>query len=200
MSLSVENINTIGQIVSASPISRQAMVDDLIDHLCCAVEEKMERGVAFTVALETSLHDLAPRGFGEIEIETYFLLNQNTVTMKKFTYASGLFFSICASLSLIFKIIHLKGANELLLIGFGGLAVVFAPMLMVVRYSEGKSKMEKTRDIIFLFSAMLISMGAIFKLCHLPGAHELLLVGIVVFSLGYLPLQFLKMYKESVAI
>lgn len=200
MSLSVENINAIGQIVSASPISRREMVDDLIDHLCCAVEEKMEIGNSFDEALETSLMDLAPHGFKEIEFETYLLLNQNTITMKKFTYASGLIFSICASLSLVFKTIHITGANELLLVGFGGLAIVFTPLLMIVRNNEGKSKVEKAKDMLLLFSIMLISIGAILKLFHLAGSAELLLVGITIFCLGYLPLFFLKMYKESVTV
>jgi hypothetical protein len=100
---------------------------------------------------------------------------------------------------IFFKTIHLTGANEILLIGFRGLAVIFIPMLMLIRQNAGKSNTEKTKERLFLFSIMIISVGAILKLFHLVGSNETLLIGIAIFSLGFLPLQFLKMYRESAA-
>jgi hypothetical protein len=99
---------------------------------------------------------------------------------------------------MLFKVFHYMGANELMVVGFIGLAVFFAPLLMVVRKTE-KSSFERKRDNVALISLFIISVGGVLKLSHVVAANETLIIGTAVFAFGFLPMTFLKMYRESIA-
>lgn len=200
MNLSSQQLLNIRQLIEESPISRLDMRENLIDHICCAVENKIANGQCFDVALAASLEDLAPNGLKEIEMETFLMLNAKIITMKKFTYSAGLLFSISASFGSIFKVLHMPGANELTILGFGGLALVFAPFLILVRQKSWKSNVEKFREVFFLMSIILVAIGMTLKIFRLAGSEGTLLTGLVLFTLGFLPLAFLKMYREAVAV
>jgi len=198
MNLTEENVLRIQGIVNESAVSRSEMKDNLIDHLCCSVEHKMKTGPGFESALASALAELAPNGFKEIEFETFILLNAKQITMKKLTYSTGLVFSVFASVGMLLKIFHLTGANELLILGFGGLALFFVPLLMMVRKPE-KTSFERKRDNIALISLLIISIGGVLKTFHVLAANETLIIGTAVFAFGFLPMTFLKLYRESVA-
>jgi len=198
MNLTEENIMHIQEILNASSVSRVEMRENLIDHLCCAIEQKMKRGTAFEQALDSAINELAPNGFKEIEFETFLMLNTKQITMKKLTYLTGLIFSIFASVGMLLKIFHLFGANEILMLGFAGLALFFVPLLMAIR-KPGKSSFERKRDNVALFSLLLISIGGVLKVLHVVAANETLIIGTAVFSFAFLPMTFLKMYRESIA-
>lgn len=199
MKFTPEHLLTIQRLVEESPISMREMRENIIDHLACAVEYRLLNGIPFEVALDTSLREFAPAGLKEIEHETYLMLNSKTIAMKKLTYVSGLIFSMLASLGIFFKILHWDGANELVIFGFGGLATVFLPLLSITRKTMEMPSVEKYRQRIFLISLFLFSIGAVLKVWHMAGANECLLLGTVGFALVFLPLTFLKMYRESVA-
>jgi len=200
MNISEENLKTIRGAIIQSPISRMSMQDDLIDHLCCEVENRMSCGVDFEAAFAHALHRLAPNGLLELEKETYLLLNKTKITMKKLTYLSGASFSIFASVGILFKILHWLGANELLIFGFGGLLLVFTPLLLVTHYKQSsRSGFEARRNWVGMISLVLFSTGAVLKVLHLAGANEALLLGTTLFSFGFLPMTFLKMYRQAIA-
>lgn len=199
MKFSSEHLDAIQEFVEQSPISRSQMRENIIDHLCCAVEYRLLNGVDFEEALESSITEFAPNGLKEIEHETHLLLNYNSIFMKKITYGSGFAFSFMASVGIFFKILHYTGANELVILGFGGLAAIFIPLLSLTRNVLGKPRMEKIRETIFLISLLFLSIGAVLKIFHVAGANETLLLGTAGFSLGFLPLTFIKLYKEAVA-
>jgi hypothetical protein len=199
MNLSHENLLVIKQAVYESPISRDSMKENIIDHLSCAVEFKMTHGWDFNEAFSDVMHQFAPHGLAEIEHETYLLLNIKTITMKKLTYCSGLIFSILASVGLMAYFFRMPGRNELLIVGFGGVLLIFMPLLLVSRQPVAKTPLERRKTRIALVSFLLISLGGVLKGLHLVTANETLIIGTVVFSFGYLPMLFLKMYRESIA-
>lgn len=137
--------------------------------------------------------ELAPNGFTELEIETYILLNQKTITMKKLTCSLGLTFSVLASIGFLFKILHWTGANEMLILGLGGLVLFFLPLLLLTRKSTG------VQEKLALSSLTLVSIGGVLKVFHVVSANEFLLLGVAVFALAYLPVTFLAMYRNSIA-
>jgi len=104
-----------------------------------------------------------------------------------------------ASAGVFCKILRWEGANELIIAGFGGLVLVFLPLLSFTRKPVGKSTLERSREVVFLAGLALFSVGAVLKIMHMVSANEFLLLGTAAFSLGYLPLTFFKMYKEAVA-
>ncbi len=58
--------------------------------------------------------------------------------MKKLTFISGALFSSLTVLAVLFKLLHLQGAPELLTIGLAGFALIFIPAL--AKYSYDKKK------------------------------------------------------------
>lgn len=200
MNLSQGNLASIQQVIFESPISRLEMREDIVDHLCCEVEKRMLSGCDFETAFNQALFLLAPNGLKELELETFYLLNSKTIAMKKLAYFSGAFFSILSSMGILLKVLHWFGANELLIVGFGGLLFVFLPLFWMARSKQTaeESSFERRRHIAGLISLMLISGGAVLKVLHLVSANELLLVGTLAFSFGFVPMTFIKMYRQSI--
>ena len=58
--------------------------------------------------------------------------------MKKLVYLSGAIFSSLTLLSVLFKLLHWQGATPLLVMGLGGLAVVWIPAFAKYRYDQAK--------------------------------------------------------------
>tara|TARA_S200000501_G_C20558673_1_gene627792 strand:- start:298 stop:471 length:174 start_codon:yes stop_codon:yes gene_type:complete len=54
--------------------------------------------------------------------------------LKKITYISAGIFSSITLLAVLFKILHLQGAQVLLTIGLMGLALVFIPAFSLYKY------------------------------------------------------------------
>lgn len=86
MKLNENNVSQIRETIGQSKISIASMKEDILDHLCCAVEYRIEKGLNLDEAFDDSLHELAPRGLDEIEKETYLLLNPKFFFMKRLMY------------------------------------------------------------------------------------------------------------------
>ena len=56
--------------------------------------------------------------------------------MRKALYLSTVISVSSTLLSVLFKLMHLQGANELLMLGLGGFALVVAPLAGVYFYSK----------------------------------------------------------------
>jgi hypothetical protein len=199
MNLSNKDLLIIQQTIEESPISRESMKENIIDHLSCAVEFKMTHGWDFEEAFSEVLQEFAPNGLREIEHETYLLLNIKTITMKKLTYLSGLIFSTMASAGLVTYFFRMPLRNELLITGFGGVLLIFMPLLLISRQPAAKTPFERKKDRVAIISFLLFSLGGVLKGIHVPSANETLIIGAAVFTFGYLPMLFLKMYRESIA-
>ena len=202
MKLSLDQIAIIRRYVDQSAITIDSLKDDVLDHLCCVVEMKMESGKLFDNAVQESLIELAPDGLDEIQRETIFLLNPfKLIRMKKIMYAIGLITSISMTLGLTFKILHMPGADELFNFGFFGLTLVFLPMLTIDRLKRNlhRALSERLRLVMGFLSAVLIGSSVLFKIFHYQGAYVVLLVGICTFSFGFLPFLFFSMYKKSIS-
>jgi hypothetical protein len=199
MNLSNQDLLIIQQTIEESPISRESMKENIIDHLSCVVEFKMAHGWDFEEAFSEALHEFAPHGLREIEHETYLLLNLKKITMKKLTYLSGLVFCMLISAGFLFKIFRLPGASILLAFGNGGALLIFIPLFLFNKQQSAKPSFEKRKDTVALLSFALVSLGGFLKGLHLVTANETLIIGVAVFCFGYLPMLFLKMYRESIA-
>ena len=120
--------------------------------------------------------------------------------MKKVMYSIGLISSICVCIGWLFKVLHWPGAGPLFNYGFLGFVLIFIPMLAIDRYKVNISKAlsDKLRIILGFFSAMVMGLAVLFKLMHLQGADILLIIGTLIFSFGFLPFLFFRMYKKSI--
>lgn len=202
MKVTADQVAIIKKQIEQSGILNEALRDDVLDHICCVVEIKLSSGKNFDLALQEAYHELAPEGLIEIQNETIFLLNPTKIIiMKKIMYTIGLLTSIGMTMGLTFKILHMPGADELFNLGFFGFTLVFLPMITIDRYKQNlhKALSERLRLILGFLSAVLIGMSVLFKIFHRPNADVMLLVGIAVFSFGFLPFLFFSMYKKSIS-
>ncbi len=202
MKLSVEQVAIIRMQIDESSISIGSLRDDVLDHLCCVVEIKMERGNVFERSLEEALQELAPDGLDEIQNETVFLLNSTKIIrMKKLMYLIGLITAIAMSFGWMFKILHWPGADELVTYGTIGFAFLYLPMLMVNHFKMtlNAALTEKIRLLLGFISGIIFCLAVVFKTLHLQGADMLLIGATLLFSFGFLPFMFFSMYKKSIS-
>lgn len=202
MKLSGEQIAVINVKIDQSRINIQTLKDDLLDHLCCVVENKMERGKTFDTALTEALHELAPNGLEEIQQETFYLLNSNKILrMKKVMYFIGLITTMSMSLGFTFRIFDWPGGSELLIYGLLGFVLLFIPMVSINHYKVNLqgTLIEKLRIITGVFSGVIVGLAILLKFLDVRGADQLLFGGALLFSFGFLPFLFFNMYKKTVS-
>lgn len=201
MILSNEQVANIEKKIDSSSIISKALKDDLLDHFCCAIEIYIAKGLDFEEAFNQAQKDICPNGLNEIQSETLYLLNsKKIILMKKALFTSGLIFSMAFSLGFLFKLMYWPIANEFLGIGIFGLGFIFLPLLTVHQYRSKAHKIlsEKLKYILGALAVLLFSLASIFKILHLQGAELLLVASIAVFTFGFLPFLFFRMYKKSV--
>lgn len=200
--LSDEQLEIVWQDIEKSGVSIQSLQDDLLDHMCCFIECKLEEGASFEDAYALAQQQVCPNGLQEIQEETLYLLNSNRIiAMKKIMYAIGLVSSIGISIGWLSKLLYWPIGGELFTYSFLGFAFLFLPMLAFDRYKigMGKEPSEKLRTILGFASALITGFAVAFKILHLQGANVMLVVGIFLFTFGFLPFLFFRMYKKAIS-
>lgn len=181
----------------------EALKTDVLDHLCCVVEVKLDRGRTFEIGLKEALVELAPNGLKDLENETVFLLNSTKIIlMKKLMYTIGALSSMSFVAGWAFGILHLPGAFELSAYGFLGFSLLFMPLYAIDYYKTSiqRALSEKLRFILGLLSAVMMAASVIFKMLHLPLLPTFFLItGTATFVLGFLPFLFFGMYRKSIS-
>jgi hypothetical protein len=201
MTLSFEQVEQIRNCVSQS-ISLPLLGEDLLDHLCCAVEYEMQKGKSFEEATRKAVAELAPHGLVEIQQQTIDLLNNQTIIhMKKIMYAIGLVSTMSLSLGWLFRFLGWPGGDELANYGFFAFALLFLPLLAIsqLKINTRQAFPEKLRIVFGLSSGIITCIASLFKIMHYPGTDFLLLSGAAIFIFGFLPVLFFSMYKKSIA-
>lgn len=201
MSLTEDQISHIDSELQHSAIKSKELRDDLLDHFCCAIEIYMAKGHSFENSFVKAKQDVCPDGLDEIQKETIYLLNSKRIKiMKKLMFSVGLIFSMTMSMGFLFKIMHWPGANNLLILGTVGMGFLFLPMvtLHLFRLKANQILSEKAKYLLGLGSGLLFTLSVVFKQFQLMGANTLFILSIVIFTFGFLPFLFFRMYKKSV--
>src|SRR5690606_22893862 len=162
MKLSAQQIATIRDRIEGSAITIQTLRDDVLDHLCCVTEYKIERGKQFEVAFPEALDEFAPDGLDRIQKETMFLLNSTKIIrMKRIIYAVGLLSAIAISLGWLFSVLRWPGGSELFNYGFLGFLLLFVPLLCIDRYKVylRQAASEKLKIVLGSCSAIVIGLA-----------------------------------------
>jgi anion-transporting ArsA/GET3 family ATPase len=81
--LTEDHISEIQLIIEARGVEMKELSYDLVDHVCCMIEEKMESGKSYTSALEESIASFGKKGIRQIQEEITFLLTKNILAMRK---------------------------------------------------------------------------------------------------------------------
>lgn len=200
MKLSNNQIEIIRAQIARS-IQLQSLQDDVLDHVCCVLEE-YDLDEEFEVAVGGAIHTLAPEGLHQLQRDTMLLLNIKHIVMKKFMYAFGLITAMASSMGIAFKILHLKGAGFLLTWGLLSFTLLYLPAQVIVWYRDNEltSSSQKWKIGFALLSGLIHAAAIIMRLARVDIDLDMVfLAGAAVFSFGFLPIQFFSLYKKAVA-
>jgi|GEM_PF-5408037 len=159
----------------------------------------MDEGSSFENAVRESLMELAPQGLIAIEQETLFLLNfHKIVFMKKLTFFAGVFCAIAMAVGFFLGMMEMAMGHMIFGLAAFAFVIVFVP-LDAFRYFRitKDSWVEKLRYVFSTSCSIILATGVLSRIMFLPGADEMLILGLVIFVGGFLPLQFAKMYKTT---
>jgi hypothetical protein len=195
--LTEQNIREIEVLVEARGVEMKELSYDLVDHICCMIEEKMESGKNYASALEESIASFGKKGIRQIQEETTFLLTKNILAMRKTMHITGITAAILLLLGTIFKIQHWPGAGIMYVLGAASLCFLFMPLFLAVRIREKVGKLNIATNILGMISAIALCLGILFKIMHWPMANILMNSGAVLLMLIFLPLYIYSGFKTK---
>jgi hypothetical protein len=199
LSLTEEQITFIEKDIKVRGITSPDLSIDLLDHICCLIENELDEYRNFDTVYEQTLLLFGEKGLQEIQAETnrlltfkhYYFMNS---TMKISGYVSSLMILVGS----FFKLQHWPGANILILSGVFFLTVLFLPLLFILKF---KSTEENNRSVVLsiiaFVASLLICIGILFRILHWPGARMMTIIGCSLLILGYLPIYILSIYKNT---
>ncbi len=122
--------------------------------------------------------------------------------MKKIMYLVGFLGSVSLTVGVIFRLLNFQWGYEFFLIGFIILLLIFIPLFALEKYkiSDSTKSIHRLKIVLGGVSAIIAGLSGVFKLMHLQGTIELLILGALIFVFGFLPLHFFSMYKKSAIV
>jgi len=195
--LTEQNISEIKLLVEARGVEMEELSYDLVDHICCMIEKKMESGKNYTSALEESIASFGKKGIRQIQEETTFLLTKNILAMRKTMHITGITAAILLLLGSIFKIQHWPGTGVMYVLGAASLCLLFMPLFLAVRIKEKPGKLTTVSNILGVLGGIALCFGVLFKIMHWPFANILMTLGGFLLILIFLPIYLYNGYKTK---
>lgn len=195
--LSNREVDTIHDLLLTRGVSHDSLRMDLLDHLCCMVEERMDLGAPFEVALSESTDGFGPQGFEKTQEETLYLLTSKLRTMKKITSIFGIVGSALTLMGILFKIMHWPMAGILLVLGIVLIAFLFMPLVLSVRLKESSTTMARFVNITGVSAALVFLVSVLFKIMHWPYANVLMTGSLFAVAFIFIPGYFIRSYRTA---
>jgi GldM N-terminal domain len=198
-SLTEQQIAFIENDIKVRGITSPDLSIDLLDHICCIIENTRDGYRNFETVYEETLLLFGEKGLKELQDETNRLLTfKHYYIMNSTMKISGYISSLMILSGAFFKFNHWPGANVFMLVGVFLLTVLFLPLLFILKFKESaESNRSVALSIIGFVAAFLICIGIFFKIMHWPGAQFMIISGGVLLLLGYLPIYFISIYKNT---
>ncbi len=189
--ISDEQIEFILSDISARGVELEGLQLNLLDHICCIIEQELEENGDFRPFYEATIRRFYKERLSEIEDETHLLLtNKNYYVMKKVMISSGVFAATSLSFGIFFKYMHWAGASILITLGIGIASLVFLPLIVTLKVKEQRAAKDKLLIVLGSISAIAIALGILFKVQHWPGANMLGVISPAILALVFLPIYF----------
>jgi ribosomal protein S13 len=207
MELTEEQVETIRKRIRDSGITRKDLENDLLDHLCCLVEQEMETS-SFTLAAERIWGGFQPQGgMHHIQTDIEFMFNDKISTMKKI-----IFFLSAIGVTIFFVTTFLQGLrlvnqyewNFMIDLAFITQYIISLFLLPVYWLHHYKVSIQQNHNApalsqrFMFFTGFLCSEALVnavfFKLMHLPGGNQLF-VATAVLGMVYMPFYMIEKYK-----
>lgn len=185
--LTEAHISVIEKDVEQARIFYSHLKEDLVDHICCDVENEMVQGYKFNDAYKMVQQRIGYRGLKKIQDDTFYLIDKTYRIMKNTMKATGLIAPVLMGFGSLFKVFHWPGGSVLLVLGFLTLCLVFLPTSVYVLYKETRSNKNVLTYLTGFIAAFAFTLGVLFKVQHWPASGILLVVGEFMLIALFLP-------------
>jgi hypothetical protein len=188
--LTDQQIDFIINDISARGVEMESLQQDLLDHVCCIIEQELEANGDFQRFYETTIKTFYKKELREIEEETRSLLtNKNYYAMKKIMIASGIISAALLTMGIALKFLHMAGASFGIVIGTVLFSFLFLPLMFTLKIKEKQQTKDKVLLGLGSLVGILISLAILFKIQHWPLANILGITSVGILILGYLPIN-----------
>ena len=160
--LSLSDIGQITRDVHNEEISFSHLADELIDHICCDVEDRMRNGMSFHEAYSNVREKMGQGRLREIQKETLYSVDTKYRNMKN-----------------TMKISAIAGT---VMLGF-----VFMPSALGVLWKETHNSKKLFLYISAFLAVMFFTLGVVAKVQHWPGAAIILGLSAICGVLLFIP-------------
>jgi hypothetical protein len=168
--ISYSNLDLIIRDIARQNIFYSHLTEELIDHICCDVEEEMHGGLDFSEAYTKVKGKLGTEGLRKIQEDTLYAVDTKYRHMKRTMKISAITGTILLSFAALFKISHLPFAGVMMLLGALTLLLVFLPSAMNVLWKETRSGGRLFLLVSGFITGAALILGILFKVQHWPGA------------------------------
>ncbi len=195
--LSVRNIDQISNDIRRQEITFPHLADELIDHICCDVEDEMKSGLSFHDAYLAVKERIGHRRLKEIQEETLYAVDTKYRQMKSTMKISAIAGTVLLGFAALFKIMHWPGAGVMMVLGAFTLAFVFMPSALTVLWKETHSGKRLFLYISAFVTAMLFIIGVVSKIQHWPLAALILMVASLSGIFAFIPALLASKLKDQ---
>jgi hypothetical protein len=185
--LSLQHIDQISHDIGRQEITFSHLLEDLIDHICCDVENEMQDGLSFSEAYRKVKQKMGTRRLKEIQEETLYAVDTKYRFMKNTMKISGVAGTVLFGFAALFKIQHWPLAGALMTLGAFVLAFIFLPSALSVLWKETHNRKRLFLVFSAFFAGMLFIFGTLFKIQHWPMAGTLLTLAALSGILFFIP-------------
>lgn len=172
-SLTNDQLERLREFLINQKLTFKPLLEEMIDHVSCDLEERLDQGMSFEEALRLSMNNLPDNHFYTLQKQTMQTIDKQFTLSRRISYVTlGLIF-----ISIIFKIFHLQGTGEVLLLSFVTLAISLSISSFSGVYLN-KEKKGGFRVIAVIIGTFILMTGYSFKIMHLPGADSIIIVAV----------------------
>ena len=197
-SLGNKEFDFISSDLKSRGIVSEDLRDNLLDHICCIIENEITVEDDFQEFYEEILPRFFDNELSEIQVETNNLLKfKNFYIMKKILKFSGIATAVLTILGALFKSMHWPGAGILIILGGFFFSIVFMPLLIIIKFRDDESKSEKYVFGFGLLLAIGLITGLLFKIMHWPHANNLMFYSTLIFTFLFVPIYFIIGIKQA---
>lgn len=197
ISLSDNEIDQVYDVLIERGLTFETLRDELLDHICCIIEEQMELGAKFHTALTNAEKQFGPSGIERTQEATIHLLTLKLRKMKKTASILGIIGGVTTILGTLFKVMHWPFAGVLLLSGLAFTALLFMPTALYVNYKSKEGIKDRATIAAGFTGWFILTIFALLKVMHWPGASIMLMFGLGEIILIFIPLYYVRSYRNA---
>lgn len=195
--VSEQEIDFILNDISNKGIVIEDVKYNILDHLCCMIENEMPEDANFKEFYENTIAKFYKNELSEIEYETRELITfKYFYAMKRTLKISGIIAIILIMIGVTFKSMHWPGAGVAIVLGLAFFSLIFIPLNIVMKFKDDKLKSNRLIMTVGMITAAAACIGVLFKIMHWPYANVLMVSSLVVFMLIFIPIYFVVRFKD----